>query len=160
MIGMRSVATAVALAVVLAGCSSGSPQGGTTSTPGRGAIAIQVVPNPIVARPAAGDQYEFRFEVIVRETGGRSVEITNVSATVLLGGSLQLGRESWNAERIRSMGYSTTVPANGELRYRFSPKKDVPDDRLFGGVSADLRVDAVDDAGAATNATTSVTITR
>ena len=157
---MKSLATAVALAAALAGCSSGGPRDGTTSTPGRGAIAIQVIPNPIVARPAAGGQYEFPFEVIVRETGGRPVEITNVSATVLLGGGLQLGRESWNAERIRSMGYSTSIPAKGELRYRFNPRKEVPDDRLFGGVSADLRVDAVDDSGVATSATTSVTITR
>ena len=38
--------------------------------------------------------------------------------------------------------------------------QEVPDDRLFGGVNADLRVEGVDDAGNAVSATTSVSITR
>ena len=61
-----------------------------------------------------------------------------------------VSRESWDAQRIQSMGYATSVGPNGELRYRFNPRKEVPDDRLFGGVSAELRVDATDTTGTAT----------
>ena len=156
---MKQFLVVTALAFVLTGCAGG-PQAPPAAVPGRGAITIEVVPNPIVAYPASGDTYEFPLEAIVRETGGRPVSITRVTATVLLGGSLQLGRESWDAQRIQSMGYATTVPANGELRYAFKPRKEVPDDRLFGGVNADLRVEGVDDAGNAVTATTSVSITR
>lgn len=157
---MKHFALAATLAVLLAGCSSGGPDSSPTPIPGRGAITVQVQPNPIVAKANQDGTYDFPFEAIVRETGGRSVRITSVTATVLLGGTLQLARESWDAQRIQSMNYSTTIAPNGELRYRFNPRKEVPDDRLFGGVSAELRVEAVDDTGASTSATTTVTVTR
>lgn len=129
--------------------------------PGQGAIAIEVVPNPIVATPMSGSNaYDFPFEVVVRETGGRSITVQRVTATVSLGGGLTLGRESWDADRIRSMGYNITIGPNSEVRYRFSPRRDVPDDRLFGGVQAELKVEATDDTGAATSATTVVTVRR
>ena len=58
------------------------------------------------------------------------------------------------------MGYSTRVPANGELRYHFAPRKNVQDDRLFGGVYGDVRADATDETGTATSATVRITVTR
>jgi hypothetical protein len=58
------------------------------------------------------------------------------------------------------MGYSTSVPANGELHYHFAPRKNVQDDRLFGGVYGDVRADATDDTGTATSATVRITVTR
>lgn len=156
---MKNLAIAAAFLVALGGCQGG-PADDVTSIPGKGAISVQIVPNPIVATPAANGAYNFPFEVVVRETGGRPVDIHTVDANVLLGGALSLGRESWDAQRIRSLGYSTKLPARGELRYRFSPTKEVPDERLFTSVSADLTVEAVDDTGAPTSATTNVTITR
>jgi hypothetical protein len=147
------------ITLLLAGCQGGPPVA-PSPAPGRGALEVRVTPNPIVAQANNDDTYTFPFEAVVRETGGRPVRITNVSATVLLGGALQLGRESWDAQKIQSMGYPTSVGPNGELRYRFTPRKEVPDDRLFGGVSAELRVEGVDDQGNAANATTTVTVTR
>lgn len=145
--------------IALAACGGG-PQSDVTSVPGRGAIAVQVDPNPIRATHVSGETYDFPFHVVVRETGGRPVNVTRVSATVHGPAGLTFARESWDAERIRSMGYSTTVGPNGELRYRFAPRKEVPDERLFGGVSAQLTVDAADDTGTPTSASTVVTITR
>ena len=145
--------------IVLAACASG-PQAGTTSVPGRGALAVEIVPNPIRATLVSGTTYDFPFEVVLRETGGRPVTVTSVTATVQLPGGFPVARESYDAERIRSLGYGTTVPANGVLRYRFAPRKEVPDERLFGGVSAQLRVEGTDDSRAAASASTVVTITR
>ena len=149
----------IPILILFAACSSGS-QPGTISMPGRGAIAVQVDPNPIRATRVSGDTYDFPFEVVVRETGGRPVNVTRVTVNVTALGGLNVHRESWDADRIRSMGYSTTLAANGELRYRFAPRKEVPDDRLFGGVNAQLTVEAVDDSGSPTSASTSVTVTR
>ncbi|HEX8170427.1 MAG TPA: hypothetical protein VF824_07805 [Thermoanaerobaculia bacterium] len=146
-------------ALVLAACGGG-PRSGTTSVPGHGAIAIAVLPNPIVAQNASGNTYTFPFDVSVRETGGHPVEITRVSATVYGPGGISFGNETYDAEKIRSMGYSTSIAANGELRYHFAPRREVPDERLFGGVSAELRVEATDDTGATTSASTRVTVTR
>lgn len=155
---MRSKTLIVSLLLLLAACSSGSAPG-MTSTPGHGAISIAVVPNPIVAKRVSGTTYDFPFEVVVRETGGHRVDITRVSVTVFAPGGFNVGEESWDAERIRAMGTSTTLAAHSEARYRFSQRKDVPDERLFDGVYAELRVEGVDDTGTATTATTRVTMT-
>ena len=58
------------------------------------------------------------------------------------------------------MGYPTTIGANSEVRYHFAPRKEVPDERIFGSIAADLRIEAVDDSGSATSATRRVTVTR
>lgn len=147
------------LLFLLAACGSSQPDHGTQSVPGHGAISVEIVPNPVVARRISGDTYEVPFEVVVRETGGSRVEITQVSATAALPGGLSFDIESWDAARIRSMGYQTTVPANGELRYRFTPRQEVPE-AVFGGVTAKLLVEGRDASGTATSATTTVSVTR
>jgi len=151
-------ALSVSLLLFLA-CASG-PRPGTTSVPGRGAISVQVDPNPIRATHVSGNTYEFPFEVIVRETGGRPVNVTRVTTTVHGPGGFALARESYDADRIRALGYGTTVGPNGEIRYRFSPRRDVPDERLFGGVSAQLTVEGADDTGTSTSTSTVVTVSR
>lgn len=145
--------------IALAACGGG-PQTGVTSVPGHGAIAVQIDPNPIRATNVSGNTYDFPFDVIVRETGGRPVNVTRVSAEVHAPGGLVVARETYDADRIRSLGFSTSLGANSELRYHFAPRKDVPDERLFGGVSAQLTVDATDDTGSPTSASTVVTVTR
>lgn len=146
------------LLFLLAACG-GSQQPGTRSVPGHGALSVEIVPNPVVAKRVSGETYDLPFEVVVRETGGRPVEITQVSATANLPGGLSLPIESWDAARIQSMGYKTTVPANGTLRYRFTPRREVPE-AVFGGVTARLLVEGHDDTGTATSATTTVSVTR
>lgn len=150
----------IPLLLLLAACSSGSPQSGSTSVPGQGAIAVSVEPNPIRATQVSGNTYDFPFQVVIRETGGRPLNVTRVSVNVTALGGISVHRESWDADRIRAMGQSTAIGARSEVRYRFAPRKEVPDERLFGGVNAELTVDAVDDTGAQTSATTTVTVTR
>jgi len=139
---------------------SGGGQSQVSSLPGHGAISIAIVPNPIVAQPVGGNTYDFPFDVIVHETGGHPVNVTRVSADVTALGGVPIATESYDAAKINGLGYSTTIPANGELRYHFVPRKEVADERLFGGVSANLLVDGVDDTGTATSASTTVTVTR
>jgi len=143
-----------------AACSGGGGAMQSTAQPGHGAISIQVIPNPIAAQSVGGNTYEFPFEIVVRETGGRAVEVTRVSADVLALGTVRLATESYDAARIRSLGFQTSIPANGELRYRFTPRKEVTDDRLFGGVEAQLTVEATDDTGTPATARTTVTVRR
>jgi hypothetical protein len=147
--------------LTLVSCSSGG--GGSTPPPtvsGQGAIQIAIMPNPIVATQVRGDLYDFPFEVVIRETGGRPVTVTRVTADVMALGSIRVGGESYDAAQINALGFGNTIPANGELRYRFTPRREVSDDRLFGSVSADVRVDARDDRGAQVRAETSVTVRR
>lgn len=153
-----SIIPLLLLATFCAGSNSGGNQ--TSSVPGHGAITTAVAPNPIVAQPVSGDTYDFPFDVIIRESGGHTVTINRVSADVTALGGIPITSESYDAARINGLGFSTTVPPNGELRYHFAPRKSVPDERLFGGVSANLRVDATDDTGTPTNASTTVTVRR
>jgi hypothetical protein len=157
---MKKTLTPLFLLVVLMACSTGSQQPVATTAPGHGAVTIRIEPNPIVARAVSGDTYDFPFEVIVRETGGRAIQIHTVTATVRGPGGFALATEIWDAARIRALGYSTTIGPNGELRYRFSPRESVPDERLFGSVTAELRVDATDETSKGTTASTDVSITR
>src|SRR5712691_1200349 len=154
---LRFVATLALCAMACVTPKTGTMKG--TSFPGHGAISLQIVPNPVVATKISGKTYEFPFDVIVRETAGRAVTISRVSADVFAVGGIHVANESYDAARIASLGYSTNVPGNGELRYHFSPRKDVTDDRLFGGVYAQIRVDAYDETNTPTSATTTVTVT-
>ena len=154
----RAVLFLFVLTTACASHSAGTTQ--SSSQPGHGAISMTVVPNPIVATSLGGNMYEFPFEVVLRETGGHPVNITRVSADVYALGSVRVAEESYDAAKINSLGYSTSIPANGERRYAFRPRKEVTDERLFGGVTAEVRVDAVDDTGTATSATTIVGVRR
>ena len=148
------------LLVLLAAFCGGARNQPPMSVPGRGAIRIEVVPNPIVATKVSGNTYDFPFEVVVREVGGHDIEITRVSADVYALGGLRIANESYDAARINRLGFSTQVPAYRELRYKFSQRREVPDDRLFGSVTAEVRVEGQDETGASTAASTTVTVKR
>jgi len=150
---------APALALFLCFCASG--RGPTnTSTPGHGALTIAINPNPIVAHKISGTTYDFSFDVVLRETGGHPVDVDRVSATVLALGGIEVASETYDASRIRSLGFSTRIAPNAEVRYHFSEKRDVQNDLLFNGVSADVRVDGHDDANTPTTAATRVSVTK
>ena len=155
---------AAALTAVLTTSGCGSTQDTViedTRVRPLGALSVQVVPNPIVAQPATGDMWTFPFEVIVRETGGSDARVQRVTIRVTAFGSIPVYTDTQEAAEIRGRGYPTDIPANGELRYPFSPTREVPDERLFGGVQAELVVEAVNDRGQTIpSARTTVSVTR
>lgn len=157
---MINRAVLVSLALLASFCAGGRGNTGNTSVAGHGAITVQVLPNPIVATRVRGSTYDFPFEVVLRETGGHPVDIDRVTATVFALGGIQVGTETYDAAKIASLRYSARVPANGELRYRFNPRRDVTSDLLFQGVSADIRVDGHGDTGTPAQAATRVTVNR
>jgi hypothetical protein len=141
----------LALLFLTACASPKAGSGGSTSLPGHGAISLQITPNPIVAHDVGGNTFDFPFDVVVRETGGHAVNIRDVSADVYALGGVPVASETYDAAKIRSLGFPTMIPANGELHYHLDPRKNVTDQRLFSGVTADVRVDGTDDSGAATS---------
>lgn len=155
--------TLVALMLLLCACSSSKPPIAAPAVPdvSRGAITVSISPNPIVARAVSAGTYEFPFEVVVHETGGVPVHIDRVSVDVYaLGGILRVYTEAFDSAKIVSLGFATDVPPSGELRYRFKPRKEVPDERLFGGVAAEVHAEGTDRNGQKVQAVTSVTVTR
>ncbi|GAC1432186.1 MAG: hypothetical protein NVSMB68_04640 [Thermoanaerobaculia bacterium] len=155
---MRRVAF-LPLALLISFCAGGRGAS-NTSVPGHGALNIQISPNPVVATKVSGSTYDFPFDVVLRETGGHPVEVDRVSANVVALGGIQVASETYDAARIRSLGFSTHVPPNGELRFHFDQRRDVTNDLLFQGVSAEIRVDGHDETGTPTTAVTRVSVVR
>jgi hypothetical protein len=129
------------------------------SLAGRGAISITVIPNPIVARPAGGDLYDFPFELSARETGGRDVRIGRVTLDIYAFGAIHVYSESYDSAKIAALGYPMSIAAGSEAHYRLTPRRRV-DERFFAGVSGELRIDGTDAAGNPVTASTTVTVTR
>jgi len=88
------------------------------------------------------------------------VTVTEVSLEVVAFGALTVHSERFGPEEIRRRGFPTEVPAGGELRYRFQPRRKVDDDRLFGGVSAEVTIRGTSQGTEIEPARTSVTVTR
>jgi len=160
----RRPALAVLFSIVLSACSSGGTDDPVTSPSqipaGRGALEIFVEPNPIVATSRDGDTYNFPFTVRIREIGGVNVEIEEVRMDVLAFGALNVYSERFGRADIVSRGYSSSVKSGSEIRYSFNPRKDVPDDRLFGQVTAELTAEGRDANGNPVRAVTRVTLRR
>ncbi len=147
------------LLLLAAFCASG-PSTTHTAAPGHGAIVLEIAPSPIVAYPVSSSTYEFPFEVIVRETGGSHVTVDRVTVDVFAFDRLRVGGETYDAAQLAQLGYTVSIPAGNERRFKFSPRREVTDDRVFGSLSAQLRVDAHDDTNTPTSATTAVAVTR
>jgi len=151
----------IALVCLPLACATNRPgTNKSTTTRGHGAITLTITPNPVVATNVGGSTYSFPFEVVVKETGGHPVTIDKVTASVYAGGGIQVATESYDAARIQSLGFATSIPAKGEIHYRFDPHKDVSDAQLFNSVYGDVRVEAIDDNGARASSTTRITVTK
>lgn len=158
---LRSIAGSILFLSLTMGCSSSDDGSADPVTvPGQAALQITVAPNPIQARHVSGDTYDFPFTVSLRERNGVAVTVDRVSIDVRALGAIPVYSESLSREQIAQRGYPTSLRGGGELRYSLTPRKEVPDDRLFGGVAADVRVDATDANGNHVSATTVVTVTR
>ncbi|HXH41210.1 MAG TPA: hypothetical protein VNN08_21465 [Thermoanaerobaculia bacterium] len=150
----------IALVVFPLACASHQGAAKSTVTPGRGVIKLTITPNPVVATSLGGTKYDFPFDIVVKETGGHPVTIDNVTANVYAGGGILVATETYDAAKIKSLGFATTILAKGELRYHFDPRKDVSDDHLFSSVYGDVRVEATDDNGSRASSTSTITVTK
>ena len=150
----------VAAVAILSACGSSRSVGiiPASTIPLHGRISITVSPNPIVARAAGGDLYDFPFELSAREIGGSDVRIERVSLDVYALGAIRVYSESYDTAKIAALGYPTFIAAGSAAVYRFSPRKSA-DQRLFGGVSGELRFDGIDAAGNPVTSRTTVTVT-
>lgn len=157
----RIVASLIAALAVftLAQCSSDTPRQSPTE-PGHGALTITIDPNPIVATRVTGNTYDFPFDVRVSNPGSLPVTIERIQIDVTALGGLKIYSDTKTAADIQGYGYPTLVPPGETLSYRFTPRQDVSDDRLFSGVSALLTAVGTDSAGKRITANVRVSVTR
>jgi len=148
---------AISLAVVLLSCASPRPEGVAPRV--GGSLAIAIYPNPIIAKQVEANLYEFPFEVSLRETGGANVEIDGIRVEVRLA-ALPIFAQTFDQTELTRRGYSATVPAGGNVQYRFSPRREVPMDLPLLQLSAAVVVFGLDPMGRRTEAGTIVTVRR
>jgi hypothetical protein len=149
----------IALVCLPLACATNRPgTNKSTTTPGRGEIMLTITPNPVVAISAGGTTYDFPFDVVAKETGGHPVTIDRVTANVFAAGGILVATESYDAAKIQSLGFATSIKSKGELHYHFAPHKEVPDDHLFSSVYGDVRIEGIDDNGSRVSATTTITL--
>jgi hypothetical protein len=159
---MKKLLPAGALLLFLvAACAPPAPQTApVTAPPGQAALQLVVDPNPIMARRVSGNTYDFPFVIELREVNGVGVTIESVSMDVIALGNVRVHREHYDRERIRQRGFPDAIPAGGVIRYEMNLRRDVPDDRLFSSVHADVRVEAIDANGNRIAARQNVTVRR
>ncbi|HEY5610056.1 MAG TPA: hypothetical protein VIL97_02515 [Thermoanaerobaculia bacterium] len=158
---MRRLSILIITMILLIGASCQNGDSSRTMTqPGRGALALEVAPNPIVAQRVSGDKYDFPFTISLREVGGVAVHVDRVSIEVRGPGGIRFYTEILDRAEIARKGYPTSIEAGGQIRYQLNPRKDVPSDLLFGSVYADLTVEATDGNGEPARAQTRVTVER
>jgi len=157
---MKRLALIALVCLPLACATNRQPKPKSSVTPGRGIIKMTVTPNPVVAANVGGSTYSFPFDVVVQETGGHPVTIEHVTASVYAGGGIPVATESFDATKIQSLGFTTSIAAKGEIRYHFDPRKEVPDPSLLNSVYGDVRVEGIDDNGARASSTTRITVTK
>ncbi|HVT03144.1 MAG TPA: hypothetical protein VHL58_07165 [Thermoanaerobaculia bacterium] len=140
------------------GCSGNND---TPTEPGRGALTLIVNPNPIVATRVAGTSgtYDFPFEIVLTETGGRTVTLTALHVDVKTLGITVLSK-TYDANYLRDHNYSPVIPAGTTARYSFNLREDAPDSIFSSNVEADLQAEGVDDKGNAVRQTKTVSVTR
>jgi hypothetical protein len=153
--------TLIALLCLPLACATHRPgTNKSTTTPGRGAIKLTITPNPVLATSLGGTKYDFPFDAVIKETGGHPVTVDSVTANVYAGGGILVTTETYDAAKIQSLGFATTILAKGELRYHFDPRKDVTDDHLLNSAYGDVRVEATDDNGSRVSSTTTITVVK
>jgi hypothetical protein len=143
--------------LALVQCASMTPVQ-TAPEPGQGAIALVIVPNPIVAERVSGSRYDFPFEVRISNPGSLPVTLEEIRIDVTALGGVRIHSDTMDATEIARRGYPTRIAAGETLSYHFSPRQDVPDDRLFSGVSALLTASGRDSSGKGLSASLSVSV--
>jgi hypothetical protein len=124
----------------------------------RGVLQIVVEPNPIVAIPVEGDTWQFPITLRIRELGGADVEIERVGVDVFAVAGLKVYSTTLDQGDIDARGFTRRLPANGEIRYRITPRQKIPDARLFSSVVAELWVEGTDARGATPSTRTRVSV--
>ncbi|MFZ2491325.1 MAG: hypothetical protein WA208_07555 [Thermoanaerobaculia bacterium] len=130
--------------VFLAACSSLDPE---VAVVPRGRLVLAVEPNPIVAAPLGGDQYELKFDIVMREEGGVGVRIENFTVDAVAFGTVTVQTQTLPAKAITDRGYPASVEAGKYLRFSFTKVWTLKTELLLSGASARVTANFVDENG-------------
>src|SRR5438132_285451 len=97
---MRRLAVFTGAALCAIACAT--PNVGTENV--HGAIAIEVVPNPVIAKWLGQRVFEFPYTIVLRETAGRGVKISKVATEFHTAGGVRLPADSFDLAQLTMAG--------------------------------------------------------
>lgn len=110
----------------------------------RGTIVLDTIPNPLVALPLGDDEYEMRFEIVMREEGGVDTTIEEFTISALGPGGIVVRTETHPSIFITSRGYPASVEAGKYLSFDFVKRWRLPTPILLAGTSISVSARTVD----------------
>jgi hypothetical protein len=152
---MRSRLTFLAVLALLGGCHAFQDE---SAAPLKGRLVLEVIPNPIVARPMGHDWYEMQFDIVMREEGGVAVRIEDFTVDAVAFRAVTVSTQTFPATYITDRGYPASVEAGKHLRFSFTRRWQLPTPLLLSGASARVRARTVDANGVRSESTVRVGI--
>ena len=152
---MRSSLTFLTVLALLGGCHAFQDE---SAAPLKGRLVLEVVPNPIVARPMGHDWYEMQFDIVMREEGGVAVRIEDFTVDAVAFRAVTVSTQTFPATYITDRGYPASVEAGKHLRFSFTRRWQLPTPLLLSGASARVRARTVDENGVRSESTVRVGI--
>jgi hypothetical protein len=133
------------LALLVTACAELNPEPVATL---RGRLELSVEPNPIVATPLGHDEYELKFDIVMREAGGVGVRIEDFTVDAVAYGTVTVRSQTYPASFITERGYPASIAAGKYLRFSFTKRWTLPTPLLLSGASARVTARTVDENGA------------
>jgi hypothetical protein len=138
------VKLAVTILCLLSGCS-----GLVNEAPSvlRGTLVLETVPNPLIAKPLGGEEYEVAFDIVMREQGGVDTRIETFTVEAIAMAGIVIRSETHPASFITARGYPAQVAAGQYLRFSFVKRWRLPTDLLLAGAAVRVSAHTIDANG-------------
>ena len=153
---MRPATLLFGILALLCGCHAFRDE---SAAPLKGKLVLEVVPNPLVARPLGNDWYELQFDIVMREEGGVGVRIEDFTVEAVAFRTVTVSTQTFPASFITERGYPASVEAGKHLRFSFTRRWQLPTPLLLSGASARIRARTVDANGVPNESALRVAVT-
>jgi hypothetical protein len=153
---MRRNLALLAVLMLVDGCHAFQDE---SAAPLKGRLVLEVIPNPIVARPMGHDLYEMEFDIVMREEGGVAVRIEDFTVDAVAFRAVTVSTQTFPATYITERGYPASIEAGKHLRFSFTRRWQLPTPLLLSGASARVRARTMDANGVRSESTVRVGIT-
>ncbi|MGZ8867334.1 MAG: hypothetical protein ACXW2P_03245 [Thermoanaerobaculia bacterium] len=153
---MRATTLILGILALLCGCHAFRDE---PAVPLKGRLVLEVIPNPLVARPLGHDWYELQFDIVMREEGGVGVRIEDFTVEAVAFRTVTVSTQTFPASYITDRGYPAAVDAGKHLRFSFTRRWQLPTPLLLSGASARVRARTMDANGIRNESTVRVGVT-
>ena len=140
---MKAWRTSVAALLLVCGCAAVPKE---APVPIRGHLVLDTDPDPLIARQAGDNLYEFDFDIVMREAGGVGVRIEDFTVEAIAFRAIVIRSQTLPASAITERGYPAAIAAGKYLRFHFVKRWNIPT-ALLPGASLHVIAHTIDANG-------------